>query len=236
MTVSHIGNGLHTLSLFPEKDTSAVMTPANMAALELALDELERRTDLGLVVLLGGRRAFCLGAELSFIESASQSELMAYLAQGRRLCERLAALPVPTIAAVGGMALGGGLELALACDIRWGDRRAAFGFPEGRSGLIPAWGGIERSFARMPISLAWEMLLGQRIGSERAAACGLISRVFESRGFMDAVVEQAVALATQRSEVLRALKSAAHFANKGQGDEALSLCFSLQTEREAVPT
>lgn len=236
MTVSHIGNGLYTLSLFPEKDTSAMMTPANMAALELALDELERCIDLGIVVIFGGRRAFCLGAELSFIESASQSDLMAYLAQGRRLCDRLADLPVPTIAAVGGMALGGGMELALACDLRWADQRAAFGFPEGRSGLMPAWGGVERSFTRMPLSLAWEMLLGHRIGSERAMGCGLVSRVFESRGFMDAIVKEATALSTQRGEVLRALKSAALSASRGKGDDALSLCFSLQTEREVLRT
>lgn len=236
MTASLIGNGLYTLSLFPEGDSSAVMTPAHLTRLELALDGLECCADLGLLVIFGGRRAYCLGAEISFIQSASSADRMAYLSRGRRICDRIATLPVPTIAAVAGMSLGGGMELALACDMRWSDRRAVFAFPEGRSGLIPAWGGIERSLARLPNSLAWEMLLGHRIGSERAAACGLVSRVFESRGFMETVVDQAMVLVNERTQVLRALKSASLSSVSGQGDDALSLCFTLQTEREAMPT
>lgn len=232
MSAQDIDHGVYTLALFPDPGAPAVMTSARLEALARELDLLERRGDVRLVLLRGGTRAFCLGAELSFIAAASRSDLHAYLDRGRNFCARLASLPVPTIAAVGGLALGGGFELALACDLCWADRRAAFGFPEGDAGLVPAWGGVERVLARLHQSLGWELLLGRRVGSAAAETCGLVSRVFESRGFFEAAAAQARELAALDPRVLRALKNSAISARSGQGDNAILQCLSLQAECE----
>lgn len=232
MSAAANGQALVVLDLFVDRTASPVMTPARLDALERELDVLARREDLGLVMLRGGSRAFCLGAELAFIRSASSAALRDYLNQGRRVCDRVASLQAPTIAAVGGMALGGGFEFAVACDLCWIDRRAVFGFPEASAGLIPAWGGIERALARMPRSLAWELLLGRRMGSAGAQACGLATRVFESRGFQDAVLAEATKLAELNPQVLRALKRSAVAAPQRLFDVAASECLALCAERE----
>lgn len=224
---------LHVLNLFADLAAAPVLGMARIEALEAELDGLERRDDLALVLVRGGQRAFCLGADLAFIAEAPQPALQAYLERGRRLCDRIAAMPVPTIAAVGGMALGGGLELALACDIRWADRRAAFAFPESGAGLIPAWGGVQRSLACLPRGIALEMMLGHRIGSATALNFGLVSRLFEGRDFGDAVLAQAQMLAGQGSAVLRALKRSVLGVCAGQGDDAVRLSHALQTHRGA---
>jgi enoyl-CoA hydratase/carnithine racemase len=207
------------------------MTLAQLESLERDLDILDRNEGVGLVIVRGGLRAFCLGADLAFISTASPAALRAYLEQGRRVCERIAALKTPTIAAVGGLALGGGFEFALACDVCWIDRRAAFGFPEASAGLVPAWGGIELAMQRMPRGLAWELLLGRRMGSAGAQACGLATRVFSSRGFQDTVLAEATTLMALGPAILRALKRSAATAAPGPADRATDDCIALLAER-----
>src|SRR5690606_1971743 len=109
-----------------------------------ALDALRDRSDVGVVVFTGaGKKAFIAGADIGeFAERTplEQREVM----QGRRVFDEVAAYPGPTIAMVNGYALGGGCELALACDIRVAARSARFGQPEIRLGLIPGGGGTQR--------------------------------------------------------------------------------------------
>lgn len=131
------------------------------------------------VVLLGRGRVFALGADLESMRGMGAAALEEYLALGQRLMAAVENLPVPTIAAVNGLAFGGGMELALACDVRWMHVRAAFELPECRKGLVPAWGATRLLRSRLPSSLAFELLCGGRMTAEEARAIGLAGRLFD---------------------------------------------------------
>ena len=149
------------------------------AQLGAMLTELRDRPDLRVVVLRGaGERAFCTGADLKERAGLSPDERGAHTALIMSAAETLAALPVPTIAAVRGFALAGGLELALACDIRLAANDAVFGLTEVRIGIFPGAGGPVRLPRVVGPGKAREMIFsGRRIDAAEAVACGLVERV-----------------------------------------------------------
>jgi enoyl-CoA hydratase/carnithine racemase len=115
-----------------------------------------------------------------------------WIAEGHRVFARLAALPMPTIAAIDGMAFGGGLELALCCDLRIAARGARFALPEVKIGIVPGWGGAARLAALVGAARAKAMALtGAPIDADTALAWGLANAVVDG----DALVARASALA-----------------------------------------
>ncbi|HEX7098142.1 MAG TPA: enoyl-CoA hydratase-related protein [Acidimicrobiia bacterium] len=148
-------------------------------ALDAALARLEEDPDVRAVVVTGaGDRAFCVGSDVKEFES-----LKGRVGEGKLLLEkavyrRLARLPVPTIAAIGGDALGGGLELALCCDILVADENARLGLPEVRLGVMPGSGGTQRLPRLVGLARAKEMILtGEIYDAHQAEKMGLINRV-----------------------------------------------------------
>ncbi|MDB5307010.1 MAG: fadJ 1 [Gemmataceae bacterium] len=127
-----------------------VLTQELWTELESAIDALARRPDLrGLVVASGKPGVFIAGADLKMFANApapNDPAVRAFIEQGLRVLEKLEALPFPTCAAIDGAALGGGLEVALACDYRLAgtNPKVQFGLPEVKLGLIPGWGGTQR--------------------------------------------------------------------------------------------
>jgi enoyl-CoA hydratase/carnithine racemase len=117
-----------------------------------------------------------------------------WIAEGHRVFARLAALPMPTIAAIDGVAFGGGLELALCCDFRVASRTARFALPEVRIGIVPGWGGAARLSALVGASRAKQMALsGTPVDAATALQWGLVNEVVEG----DAVLGRATALAVE---------------------------------------
>lgn len=192
--------------LCPDASGRIRLTPALLNSLADTVCDLERSAEVALVLLSGKGREFCVGADLDRLRSDSPERVDAYLKHGQEVMAQLAAFPVPVIAAVNGLALGGGLELALACDIRWARSRTVFGLPEGRLGLVPAWGAVAGLASRISQAIAWEMLLGQRVSARRAAELGLVGRVLEGRDFMRSVMEAAAELAAAGRDTLAELK------------------------------
>lgn len=148
-------------------------------ALDAALARLEEDPEVRAVVVTGaGDRAFCVGSDVKEFES-----LKGRVGEGKLLLEkavyrRLARLPVPTIAAIGGDALGGGLELALCCDILVADENARLGLPEVRLGVMPGSGGTQRLPRLVGLARAKEMILtGEIYDAHQAEKMGLINRV-----------------------------------------------------------
>ena len=131
------------------------------------------------VVLSGsGERAFCAGADLKERRAMSLDETRAFLRDLNAVVDAIAAGPRPVIAALNGAALGGGLELALACDVRLAADTAEMGLPEVRLGIIPGAGGTQRLARVVGVAAAKELALtGRRIGAARALALGLVSEV-----------------------------------------------------------
>lgn len=156
-----------------------LVTRAMMERLEEALAQLAADREVRAVVVTGaGDRAFCAGSDVKEFE-----ELAGRVAEGKLLYEKhvyrmLAELPVPTIAAIEGDALGGGLELALCCDLRVASQRARLGMPEVRLGVIPGSGGTQRLPAVIGPARAKELILvGDLIDAEHAERIGLVNRV-----------------------------------------------------------
>jgi enoyl-CoA hydratase len=132
------------------------------------------------VVLTGAGRAFAAGADIAAMREMSFIEGEAFSRLGHRVLASLEELHVPTIAAVNGFALGGGCELACACDWIYAAERARFGQPEVNLGLIPGFGGTSRLPRRVGIGWARELVMsGEPIGADIAERIGLVNRVFE---------------------------------------------------------
>lgn len=149
------------------------------ARLVAALTDLRARDDVRVVVLRGaGERAFCTGADLKERAALTPAERGAHTATIAAAADLLAALPVPTIAAIRGYALAGGLELALACDIRLATDDAIVGLTEVQIGIFPGAGGPARLPRVVGPGKARELIFsGRRIDAAEALACGLVERV-----------------------------------------------------------
>ncbi len=144
-------------------------------AFELAEADLEVRA----LVITGSGRAFVAGADIGNLQRLSEpfSGREASLG-GQDLTNTLAALPIPTVAAINGFALGGGLELALAADLRVASPSARLGLPEVGLGLIPGYGGTQRLPRLIGQGRALDLILtGRQVGAEEALAMGLVNRI-----------------------------------------------------------
>jgi enoyl-CoA hydratase len=132
------------------------------------------------VVLTGAGRAFAAGADIAEMRTMTPLEGERFSRLGHEAFAALEALPVPTIAAVNGFALGGGCELACACDWIYAARRARFGQPEVNLGLLPGFGGTSRLVRRVGVAWAKELVLtGEPIGTDIGERIGLVNRTYE---------------------------------------------------------
>jgi enoyl-CoA hydratase len=169
------------------------LSRALLEALEARTRELAGDPSVRAVVLTGAGRAFAAGADIAEMRGMSPVEGEAFSRLGHRVMAGLEALPVPVIAAVNGFALGGGCELALACDWIYAAGRARFGQPEVNLGLVPGFGGTTRLARRVGVAWARELVLsGEPVGAEQASRIGLVNRVFEDA---EATVAAALAVA-----------------------------------------
>jgi enoyl-CoA hydratase/carnithine racemase len=148
------------------------------------------------VVFTGGTDVFSAGADLTVARGYAPEEIIASYRGTGDFAERVAALPQPTVSAIAGYCIGGGLELALATDFRIADRSADFRFPEVALGILPSWGGAVRTVRLLGAAKAKELiLLRERIDAERALALGLVTEVVEEGGALERAVELARRLA-----------------------------------------
>lgn len=140
-------------------------------------DEIAKKQDIK-VLVIGGDRNFAAGADITQMANANVEEAAVF--SFNSTFNKLMNLPVATIAAMDGFALGGGLELALACDIRIATKRAKMGTPEITLGIMPGAGGTVRLPRLVGYSKAFEMIcMGEQVRAEQALALGLVNRVVE---------------------------------------------------------
>jgi len=169
---------------------------ATLEALSTRCDEIARNTEFRAVVLTGAGRAFAAGADIAEMRAHSPGDAEAFSRLGHRAMAAFESLAVPSIAAVNGYALGGGCELALACDWIYASEKARFGQPEVGLGLIPGFGGTSRLVRRVGLAWAKEMVLtGEPLKAAAALRIGLVNRVFPPEELMDAAVKAAEAIA-----------------------------------------
>lgn len=181
-------------------------------ALERELrDSLERdevRT-CGCLVVTGAGRAFSAGADVTELGGRSAEDVIAYYRGTGDVYERVAALPQPTVSAIAGYCLGGGLELALATDFRIADQSAVFGFPEVGLGILPSSGGTHRLVRFVGPARAKELiLLRDRLTAEEAFAAGLLTELVPAGTALERALELAHALAALPSVAASVAKQA----------------------------
>jgi enoyl-CoA hydratase len=209
--------------------TVVVDRPDAMNALDVAtLTELrdrliELRDDDGVraIVLTGsGDRAFIAGADIKYMSGLDSDGAKEWGALGHEVATLLETMPKPTIAAINGFALGGGCELALACDVRYASSNAKLGQPEINLGIIPGWGGTQRLARVCGIGLAKELIFtGRTVGAEEALQRGLVNSVHDP--VLEAALETARLLALKSPLALAAAKAATNRALQGDHDENL---------------
>jgi enoyl-CoA hydratase/carnithine racemase len=150
------------------------------------------------VVIAGSAKAFSAGADLTEFTDPSPEETMRYYRDQGRIWELLPAIPQPSIAAISGWAIGGGLELALSADLRIADETARFGLPEVSLGILPSAGGMTRLVRLLGTARAKELiLLGERFDAARALELGVVNRVVPAGEAEDAALEWAQKMAEQ---------------------------------------
>lgn len=155
-----------------------LVTKELTAALKGALTAIADDASVRTLVVAGGNRAFCAGSDVKEFASLRGRVGAGKLIEENAVYDMLAGLPVPTVAAIEGDALGGGLELALCCDLRVASEGARFGLPEVRLGVIPGSGGTQRLPRLVGLARAKELiLLGEVIDASTALRFGLVNRV-----------------------------------------------------------
>ena len=176
-----------------------------------------------MVVLTGaGEKAFAAGADIKYMSGLDVSEAKDWGALGHEVGQLLETMPKPTIAAINGFALGGGCELALACDLRYAARTAKLGQPEINLGIIPGWGGTQRLARVCGLGVAKDLILtGRTIDAHEALRVGLVSAVYEPGELLARAFEAARWLASRSPLALRAAKVAVNHALQGDHVENL---------------
>ena len=174
-----------------------------------ALDAAEADPDIYTIVITGSGKAFVVGADIEEMVNQTSAEIMEWSALGSGLNLRLERLQLPVIAAINGYALGGGLELAMACDIRIASENAKLGLPEVKLGVICGAGGTQRLPKLVGEGVAKEMIFtGKPISAAEAQAIGLVNRVTVPEALLDTALALANAIESNGQLAVRAAKKA----------------------------
>jgi 3-hydroxyacyl-CoA dehydrogenase / enoyl-CoA hydratase / 3-hydroxybutyryl-CoA epimerase len=213
MIQREVDNGICLLTFDRPESGANIFDAATMADLEQQLDAIEQDDSLGGVVILSAKKSiFIAGADLkTLLHQAQTGDMRTFIAEGQRIFSRLAALKIPTCAAIHGACAGGGYEVALACDWRVAsdDPSTRIGLPETTLGLIPAWGGCTR--------------LPRLIGAERAAEVILKGKLYSTReakqlGLVDEVVSRDQLLDAAKKKLSDGKRSSPYPLPAGEAD------------------
>lgn len=178
--------------------------------------------DLDAVVITGAGRAFVAGADIKAMLDYDEQQSRDFSKLGHAAFSAIAALPVPVIGAINGFALGGGLELALACDLLYGSDKARVGLPEVGLAVVPGWGGTQRLGRRIGWQRARELVFtGRHVKAAEAKEIGLLLEVFESDELLDKVYEVARSIASNGPLAVRAAKKAMKYGQEADLDDGL---------------
>ena len=189
------------------------------------LDDFEADRDIKCIVITGaGDKAFSAGADVTAFQGLTPATAVEASAKGQALYSRLEKINKPVIACINGYALGGGLEMAIACDFRVASENAEMGQTESNLGLIPGWGGTQRLVRIIGLPKAKELImLGNRITADEAARIGLITKVVPKAKLQEETVALARKLADGPPVALRLAKETINFGTQVPLDIGLKL-------------
>ena len=175
--------------------------------LSAAVEELSRDDDTRAAVITGTGKAFVAGADIAAMRDMDEAQARGFGALGHGVFSTIEHLRIPVIAAVNGFALGGGCELALACDFIYASTKAKFGQPEVNLGIIPGFGGTQRLPRRVGVAMARELIYsGKMINADEALRIGLANALFEPDALLEAATKTAAEIATKGPLAIAASK------------------------------
>jgi enoyl-CoA hydratase len=224
-------------------DKLNALNQQTLEALDQAFSEATAATEVRVVVLTGaGPKAFVAGADIAEMADLPAIQGRDFALVGQQLMRRIERMPKPVIAAVNGFALGGGLELAMACHLRVAADSARIGQPEINLGLIPGFGGTQRLLRLTGRAAALELcLLGEPIDAARALQLGLVNRVVPADQLHDQVMQLADKLANAAPIALRGILDAVVIGGECAMEEGLqfetaqfALMFATEDMREGT--
>lgn len=203
-------NGVAVLTIDRQEKLNA-LDPQVVEEIGQALLELEIEGPRAIIVTGAGERAFVAGADISAMHAMDAMDAKRFSEIGHAAMALLDRSPIPTIAAVNGFALGGGAEVALACDIRVASENALFGFPEVSLGILPGMGGTQRLPRLVGPAVAKELIFtGRRIDAGEAQRIGLVNRVVAQGEALNAAKELAAEISANGPIAVRHAKTAAN--------------------------
>ena len=213
-----------------------------LSELDEAFTEIAANEDVSVVVITGEGRAFVAGADISQMSTMNATEGKAFGVQGSAVFRKIENLDKPVIAAINGFALGGGCELAMACDIRIASNKAKIGQPETGLGITPGFSGTQRLPRIVGPGKAKEIIYTAKpITADEAYRIGLVNSVVEPESLMDAAYAMAKQIAKNAPIALKYSKEAIDKGMQTDIDSAISLendlfalCFSTEDQKEGM--
>jgi enoyl-CoA hydratase len=207
--IVEVSDRIATVTIHRPKMLNA-LNPETARELDSVFSDIAGRKDVGVVLLTGsGDKAFVAGADISEMRSHTPLQALEFARAGQNLLEKIERLAQPVIGVINGFALGGGCELAMACDILLASDNAKFGQPEVGLGILPGWGGTQRLPRLVGRNLAKELVLtGEMISAARACEIGLVNRVVPQAGLMEAARELARKILAKGPVAVAAAKAA----------------------------
>lgn len=207
--IFQIEEGIATIT-FNRPEVLNALNKESLKELSHALDEISADEDIRVLILTGaGEKSFVAGADISMFPTFNVLKAKLFSEMGHNLMSKLQELPIPVIAAVNGFALGGGCEVAIACDFIYASENAMFGLPEITLGIIPGYGGTQRLPRLIGMNMAKEMIFtGKMIPATEAHFIGLVNKVCPQEQLMDEVIKTAKSIVSKGKVSLRAAKQA----------------------------
>ncbi|SDL17785.1 enoyl-CoA hydratase-related protein [Halarsenatibacter silvermanii] len=211
--------------------------------LQRALEEIRKEDEIRIIILTGmGSKSFSVGADLDWLEDLTPRRARELSRLGQSICSDIEQSSKIVLAAINGYALGGGLELALACDLRLASSRARFGQPEVKLGLVPGFDGTQRLPRMVGMGLAKELMFtGKIIDASEAYEVGLINRLVTPRDLLRSSRKLGRQIANHVPEAVGLIKSAinhgireGHLSGSSYETEAFGTCFAREDYPENI--
>ena len=222
--------------------TLNALNSSTLKELGEAADMIKADKSIYVLIITGEGRSFVAGADITEMKSLNSEEGKRFGLMGAEVFRKIESLPIPVIAAVNGFALGGGCELALACDIRLASVNAKFGQPEVSLGITPGFSGTVRLSKTVGIGKAKEMIFtGGVINAEEALKIGLVNRVIEHEKLIEEAIKLAVTICDKAPIAVKYSKEAINRASECDTDTAVmiesslfGLCFATDDQKEGM--
>lgn len=184
--------------------------------LDTALTEIEGNRSLKVLIITGAGKAFVAGADIKGMSEEDPKGIASYVELGQNVMRKIECLSIPVIAAVNGFALGGGLELALSCDLIFASQNAKVGQPEVNLGIIPGFGGTQRLIHRCGVGTTRRLCYsGEIIGADEALSLGIVDKIFPAESFMAEVKKFANLVASKGPLAVKEAKRVIREAHEG---------------------